>query len=221
MALLIVSRKLVIPKPWQWRSIRWWRFGESFPIQCFCFRDPSLHSVSLWMTISKATFKALIIITLKTSVVNLISVNKRTLCKQENAVLRPISRRFPYGAKMMQTESRIKFIWLCRGAAHLRVSKDTAPETRCQVFWEIILWLKCSKGLTCKANRIEDTQYSVLSWLLSIRVYCKENSYLYILYIYNIYRYNLSYALFRFCIYLLNTEYWVTCLFVFGGRPNM
>ena len=111
----------------------------------------------------------------------------------------------------MQTESRIKFIWLCRGAAHLRVSKDTAPETRCQVFGEIILWFKYSKGLTRRANRIEDTQYSVLSWLLSIRVYCKENSYLYILYIYNIYRYNLSYALFRFCFYSLNTEYWVTC----------
>ena len=77
-------------------------------------------------------------------------VNIPSRYKQENGALRPISRRFPYGAKMMQTESRIKFIWLCRGAAHLRVSKDTMPKTQCQVFWDIFSKKNRQNGIYAK-----------------------------------------------------------------------
>ena len=70
--------------------------------------------------------------------------------KQENVALRPILRRFSYTAKMIQTESRIKFIWLCRGAAHLRVSKDTTPKTRCQVFWDKISNKNSQNGIYVK-----------------------------------------------------------------------
>ena len=74
-----------------------------------CSRDPSLHSVSLWMRRGGEGICT--------------PWRNKSRYKQENVALRPILRRFSYTAKMIQTESRIKFIWLCRGAAHLASAK--------------------------------------------------------------------------------------------------